>query len=313
MRKAFTLIELLVVIAIIAILAAILFPVFAQAKLSAKKSSDLSNLKQLGLASYMYLSDNDDLLYTHRDNCNNTGGSGATDVCTAYLDTNGNLLPSAAGLQYNGNNTASMRFFWMYKLEPYIKNFRIFSNPGSSNPTFTSDTQQNESGLYTAAGTTGYDYGGENSYGHNDAWLSPAAAFSGGGTIPQGVNYSSVPRVSSTIMIVDATYYGASVDVINESGFTIASHLNGKEAAYQISGGAQYAHYWQNVAAGTWSSPGGSQVPSVNVTNSLPFFQGKVNVQWVDGHAKSLAYQAVVGDICNWTTDAEGPHPNCQQ
>jgi len=47
--RAFTLIELLVVIAIIAILAAILFPVFAQAKAAAKKSSDLSNHKQLAL------------------------------------------------------------------------------------------------------------------------------------------------------------------------------------------------------------------------------------------------------------------------
>ena len=58
MKKAFTLIELLVVIAIIAILAAILFPVFAQAKLAAKKTTDLSNLKQLGLAALMYSTDN---------------------------------------------------------------------------------------------------------------------------------------------------------------------------------------------------------------------------------------------------------------
>lgn len=60
MKQAFTLIELLVVIAIIAILAAILFPVFSQAKLAAKKTSDLSNTKQIGTALYMYAGDNDD-------------------------------------------------------------------------------------------------------------------------------------------------------------------------------------------------------------------------------------------------------------
>lgn len=60
-KRAFTLIELLVVIAIIAILAAILFPVFAQAKLSAKKTTSLSNCKQLGMALQMYVSDNDDV------------------------------------------------------------------------------------------------------------------------------------------------------------------------------------------------------------------------------------------------------------
>ena len=58
--SAFTLIELLVVIAIIAILAAILFPVFAQAREKARQTACLSNEKQIGLAMQMYASDNDD-------------------------------------------------------------------------------------------------------------------------------------------------------------------------------------------------------------------------------------------------------------
>ncbi len=62
MKRAFTLIELLVVIAIIAILAAILFPVFAQAKEAAKRTACLSNAKQIALSQKMYGTDNDDTL-----------------------------------------------------------------------------------------------------------------------------------------------------------------------------------------------------------------------------------------------------------
>ena len=61
MKKAFTLIELLVVITIIAILAAMLFPVFAQAKATAKQTVCIVHMRQIGLAMMMYMSDNDDV------------------------------------------------------------------------------------------------------------------------------------------------------------------------------------------------------------------------------------------------------------
>ena len=75
MRKAFTLIELLVVIAIIAILAAILFPVFAQAKAAAKHTNNLANVKEVATATMMYTADHDDVYlceYNH-DSLNDYG------------------------------------------------------------------------------------------------------------------------------------------------------------------------------------------------------------------------------------------------
>jgi len=80
MKKAFTLIELLVVIAIIAILAAILFPVFAQAKAAAKKTTNISNGKNLITATLIYASDSDDFFPTIGDN-NYYGGD---PIATTY-------------------------------------------------------------------------------------------------------------------------------------------------------------------------------------------------------------------------------------
>ena len=98
MKKAFTLIELLVVIAIIAILAAILFPVFAQAKLAAKKSSDLSNTKQQGVSLQIYLADYDD------------------------------VFPQAYWYP-NDSSSAGGYVHWSGALQPYIKNLQIFVSP----------------------------------------------------------------------------------------------------------------------------------------------------------------------------------------
>lgn len=116
-KRAFTLIELLVVIAIIAILAAILFPVFAQAKEAAKKTTCLSNSKQIGTASQIYFADYDDtymITRGHYDNIN---------YPTSYIPDRFLIETTYAASPYRG----VFQSYWANAMEPYMKNWDIWS------------------------------------------------------------------------------------------------------------------------------------------------------------------------------------------
>lgn len=102
-NKGFTLIELLVVIAIIAILAAILFPVFAQAREAARKTSCLSNLRQIGTGAQMYSQDYDE------------------NVINEWVHTN-----------YTGDPLEDYKQYWPYFIQPYLKNWQITVCPDAS-------------------------------------------------------------------------------------------------------------------------------------------------------------------------------------
>lgn len=119
LSKAFTLIELLVVIAIIAILAAILFPVFAQAKAAAKGAACLSNTKQMGIAVQMYLNDNDDRM---------------------FFRSSTKAASTRAGIAIPSTDPNASAMKWWNQLMPYVKNKDVYHCPGDRSPGGPTDT-----------------------------------------------------------------------------------------------------------------------------------------------------------------------------
>ena len=119
-EKGFTLIELLVVIAIIAILAAILFPVFAQAREKARQASCLSNVKQMGTAVMMYVQDYDETFPYNDPYWDDFGGRG----CKAAI---GLTTPSGVVRQ------AASCFVWDLQIYPYVKSAQVYLCPSDPN------------------------------------------------------------------------------------------------------------------------------------------------------------------------------------
>ncbi|MDI9639992.1 prepilin-type N-terminal cleavage/methylation domain-containing protein [Kamptonema cortianum] len=138
--RAFTLIELLVVIAIIAILASILFPVFAQAKAAAKKTQAISNLKNTITADLIYITDYDDAFGIVTPLIPNVSGGYAWDRFIPL----GEILPTTTA----PNVRDAILTFKMNAIQPYLKNVQIYADPVGGNRTPL------PAGVFTAAGIT---------------------------------------------------------------------------------------------------------------------------------------------------------------
>jgi prepilin-type N-terminal cleavage/methylation domain-containing protein/prepilin-type processing-associated H-X9-DG protein len=311
-RKGFTLIELLVVIAIIAILAAILFPVFAKAREKARQSTCLSNLKQLGLASISYMEDNDEMYYPHRDK----------GVANPYGPLGNDSYPQISG-------DAASRLFWPELIQPYVKSWGVFTcpdAPGAWTIANTNGVDCGGAGNISSTGTYGCDgvgYGSENSYGHNDFWMSPAFSNSTTTKNPLPPLDSQVSRPASTFMIVDATYYGAGPDVNQESGLGVnydgtaaASAIDSATGKTLISedlnyvnaqGTAAYIHYWQNIGNASFSWTGTGSAPTSAVAAGQERHTNQIDALFVDGHVKSIPYYDAVANMCYWVNDHGQP------
>jgi prepilin-type N-terminal cleavage/methylation domain-containing protein len=168
-RNAFTLIELLVVIAIIAILAAILFPVFAQAKLAAKMATNVSNQKQIGLALAMYANDYDD-----------------TNVKEWPWD----ITTGSCG----GGGCYTWDYTYHVVVFPYTKNKGIFTNPATGSEVYVSQPMTDP-----ILSKMNFPYGFSMSYLMNETGWTET-----GGYLGSGLNNSVLNFPAEQIIICDA-------------------------------------------------------------------------------------------------------------
>ena len=189
MKKAFTLIELLVVIAIIAILAAILFPVFAQAKVAAKKTVAISNQKQISTGLLLYMGDADDT-YPRQDSCVDKSS------LNPALNAKPFVPPPSVGCTVT--NTFYYRvnhFSWQKYVMPYVKSEPLFEHPLRTKDA----TNWNANGQISGSFALNLGFTGASD---TNAGTSPNKAF--GNRVPfTGGTQSGIPDVGSAGILME--------------------------------------------------------------------------------------------------------------
>ena len=262
-RRAFTLIELLVVIAIIAILAAILFPVFARARENARRTSCLSNMKQIGLGMAQYQQDFDERVVPYRNSVTNPFRSTENDP---FLGTTG--TPST--------QTAT---FMNQLLNPYIKSEQVWVCPSNSGGWVNVDKSS------TSDTDPGYrSYGGQNSYGVNNYAMKSN----------NGPSIASFPETATTVALVDARYYNV---LPRGACKLVGDSFNPATQPFPV---GIYLKYWRSLGnsfqfrftGGTANEPTDTEAETLIQSRHME----TLNVLFLDGHAKALNWGKVVND-----------------
>lgn len=289
LRTAFTLIELLVVIAIIAILAAILFPVFAQAKSAAKKTHCISNTKQTGLAAIMYAADYDDVLTRH----DNNGSCWYGESPCSWPDW-GDMRPPG-NLQAN-YSMGSSAMYWG-AIEPYHKNGQI-----SVCPTMGGTRWENVIPIWPSLTGNPVPIGGyqrslekyyNNTLGQmsiNLMIIDYGDPYTGGtgwvNNRPGAVKgrMTAIQRPAEIIMFAAESTWDWNQSIANNlgNGSVWPSFPNTNCDSWWAEGWTRYPHNGKN---GTYS---GSHYP--NGTTLNPNLQGMAVFTFVDGHVKSMKF-----------------------
>ena len=272
---AFTLIELLVVIAIIAILAAILFPVFAQARDKARQTSDLSNVKQITLGALMYVQDYDETL-----------------MSAAFRSCPDADNPISDNFWGGGWRT------WPELIYPYTKNLQMYTSPDrTDSPYFgysinVNSSNDDFSNAYDAAAKTG---GGTPPGNWNDGKCDNGVATPN--PKQSAVSLAAAQAPSNTIWFYNSnsSIYQQGLNTWDSMEAAVSSSdpdLAKKASSLEIDGSETIAQLFLT---------GGPKVEaSVRIKEPHRFSKG-INIGWMDGHVKWLRPSNIKGEM--WSVE----------